>query len=97
MGLLDALGRGFWGSIAEPWELAAGGAGLLESLIPGDRPDDPLERFKEWTSERAEGVRHEAGVGESEGLMEKIAEGESMTSALRWALGCLSLGNLPAQ
>ena len=75
MSVLDALGRGWWSGWAEFPELVAGGAGLLESLIPGDTPDDPLERLKDWGNEAAQGLRSEGGDGTSEGLLEKITEG----------------------
>jgi len=75
MSILDALKRGWWSGWAEFPELVAGGAGLLESLIPGDRPDDPLERLQEWGEESAKGLRLEGGEGRSEGLLEKISEG----------------------
>ncbi|MHC4363067.1 MAG: hypothetical protein ACYSTZ_09580, partial [Planctomycetota bacterium] len=75
MSLLDSLKRGWWSGWAEPYELLEGGAGLLESLIPGDRPDDPLERVQRWASEHVQGMQYEGGEGRSEGLLEKIAEG----------------------
>ncbi|KKN79007.1 hypothetical protein LCGC14_0344830 [marine sediment metagenome] len=75
MSLLDSLRRGWWSGWAEFPELVAGGAGLLESLIPGDRPDDPLERLKDWGNQAARGLRLEGGGGTSEGLLEKITEG----------------------
>jgi len=73
--ILEALKRGWWSGWAEFPELLAGGAGLLESLIPGDTPDDPLERLKNWGNEAAQGLRLEGGEGRSQGLLEKIAEG----------------------
>ena len=75
MSILEALKRGWWSGWAEFPELLAGGAGLLESLIPGDTPDDPLERLKNWGNEAAQGLRLEGGEGRSQGLLEKIAEG----------------------
>ena len=75
MSLLDSLRRGWWSGWAEFPELLAGGAGLLESLIPGDTPDDPLERLKDWSNQAAKGLRLEGGEGTSEGLLEKIMEG----------------------
>lgn len=75
MSLLDSLHRGWWSGWAEFPELLAGGAGLLESLIPGDRPDDPLERLQRWGEEAAKGARLEGGGGVSKGLLEKITEG----------------------
>ena len=75
MSLLESLKRGWWSGWAEFPELVAGGAGLLESIIPGDRPDDPLERLKDWGNEAAQGLRLEGGEGTSEGLLEKITEG----------------------
>lgn len=75
MSLLDSLRRGWWSGWAEFPELVAGGAGLLESLIPGDRPDDPLERLQEWGKESARGLRLEGGEEEPEGLLGKIAQG----------------------
>jgi len=75
MSLLESLKRGWWSGWAEFPELVAGGAGLLESLIPGDSPDDPLERLKDWGNEAAQGLRLEGGGGTSTGLLEKIAEG----------------------
>ena len=75
MSLLDSLKRGWWSGWAEFPELVAGGAGLLESIIPGDRPDDPLERLQRWGEESAQGLRAEGGGGESVGLLEKITEG----------------------
>ena len=75
MSLFDSLKRGWWSGWAEFPELVAGGAGLLESLIPGDTPDDPLERLKDWGNEAAQGLRSEGGGGASKGLLEKIAEG----------------------
>ena len=75
MSILDSLQRGWWSGWAEFPELISGGAGLLESLIPGDRPDDPLERLQRWGEEAAQGLRSEGGGGTPEGLLEKIAEG----------------------
>jgi hypothetical protein len=75
MSLLDSLRRGWWEGWAEFPELLAGGAGLLESLIPGDTPDDPLERLKDWGNQAAKGLRLEGGEGRPEGLLEKIMQG----------------------
>ena len=75
MSILDAMKRGWWSGWAEFPELAAGGAGLLESLIPGDTEDDPLERLKDWGNEAARGLRLEGGEGKPEGLLEHITEG----------------------
>ena len=75
MSILEALGRGWWSGIAEFPELFSGGAGLLESLIPGDLPDDPLERFQEGAEGIAQTLRSRGGGGTSTGLLEKIAEG----------------------
>lgn len=75
MSLLDSLRRGWWAGWSEPFELISGGAGLLESLIPGDVPDDPLERLEAWGEEEAKRVRLKGGGGEPEGLLEKIMEG----------------------
>ncbi len=92
MSLLDAIRRGWWSGWAEFPELVAGGAGLVESIIPGDAPDDPLERLKDWGNQAARGLRLEGGGGTSEGLLEKITEGLGAAPGQLSALAPFMLG-----
>jgi hypothetical protein len=73
MSLLDALQRGWWSGWAEAPELVAGGAGLLESLIPGEQ--ESITSFSDRFNRYAEDIRDKGPEGESKGLLEKIAEG----------------------
>ena len=73
MSIIDALTRGWYSGWAEFPELAAGGTGLLESLIPGEQ--ESLLSFEEQMNKAAEDVRAKGGPGKSTGIVEKILEG----------------------
>ena len=74
MSILDALKRGWWQGVAAWPEYVGGAIGLVGDVIPGE--DDPFARqsriIKEFGSDLA---KSKAPEGESEGILEKIAQG----------------------